>query len=158
MAAGFALYQSGIGWHSAMARSQGNLSSKANRTASLTSIVLCLFVPFRLTQKKAGTQQHDFAPKSYMRVCRLVIYMLALLLSWNTCCVGLVQQSLLPAKISGMLLGYHHLQSAYSFSMHAAAECYGAETWKIASRDFASLFQTPNSFTETRCALSVRKY
>lgn len=56
VAAGFTLYQGGIGWHSAMAMSQDNLSSKANRTARLPSPVLCLFAPFRLTQKKAGTQ------------------------------------------------------------------------------------------------------
>lgn len=73
------------------------------------------------------------------------------------CCTGLVQQSLLPAKIPWMLLGYHCLQSACSFSMHAAAGSYGAETWKIASRDLALLFQTPISFTEIRCVLCVRK-
>lgn len=84
--------------------------------------------------------------------------MLALLLSWNCCHEQYwVGSAALPAKVPQMLLGYHYLQSAYSLSVHAVAECYGAETWKIASRDLASLFQTPNSFTEIRCALCVRK-
>lgn len=73
------------------------------------------------------------------------------------CCTGLVQQPLLPVKIPRMLLGYHCLQSAYSLSVKAAAICYGAETWKIASRDLASFFQASNNFRETRGTLCVRK-
>lgn len=67
------------------------------------------------------------------------------------CSAGLVQQSENPTDVAGLPL------SASSFSVHAAAGSHGAETWKIASRDLAFLFQAPSSLTEVRCVLCVRK-
>jgi len=103
-------------------------------------------------------QQHDFAPKSYKWACSLVIYMLALLLPWNCCHVlyWVGSAVLASSKIPWMLLGYHCLQSVYSLSVHAAADCCRAEIWTVASSDLTSLFQIPSSFTEIRCALCVR--
>lgn len=114
-------------------------SSKVNRTARLSSPGLCLFCPL-----------HTPPEKCWHTASWLCAHTLQMGLQAPYLCAGSAAAlELLPCallgwfssqKIPRMLLGYHCLQSACSFSMHAAAGSYGAETWKIASRDLAFLF------------------
>lgn len=119
-------------------------SSKVNSTASLSSPGLCLFCPLQSPPEKCWHPA--------LMLCSRLTDRLAgsLCECWLCCCPAtfLLQQSCFQQKSH---------RCACSFPMHAAAGSCGAETWKIASRDLAFLFQAPSSFREIRCVLCVRK-
>lgn len=109
-------YQGGVGCHTAMARSQGHLPLKQTGLPGWLLLACAFFVPCRILQKNAGTQRHDFAPKSYKRACRLVKYVLALL-SWNCCRVlywvgsAVLASSKTPMGVAGLPLSTECVQS-----------------------------------------------
>lgn len=133
-------------------------SSKANRTARLTSSGLCLSCSLQAPSEKCW---HTTA-WLWARVLRRGLQACYL-------CAGFALLELLPCVILGGFSSPCFQQKSHgccwvttvyrvqTLSVHAAAECYGAETWKTASRDLAAFFQTSSSFTETRWALRVWK-
>lgn len=77
-----ALMPGWVGWPCAVAGSQGTFPLKQ---MGLPGVLLpcAFFCPLQAAPGKRWHAWHDFAPKSYKWACRLVIYILALLLSWN---------------------------------------------------------------------------
>lgn len=60
-------------------------SSKVNRTASPSSPVSCLFCPLQAPPEKCWHTAAWLVLTPYKQACRLLIYVLALLLPWNCC-------------------------------------------------------------------------
>lgn len=110
-------------------------SSKVNRTARLPSPVWCLFCRLRSPPDK---QQHDLVLTPSKRACRLLIYVQALLLPWNCCHVlSWVGAAVLASRENPT--GVAGLQSACSFSLHAAAGSCAADCFQ------GSCFPLPDS-------------
>lgn len=127
-------------------------SCTANKAARLTSTALCLFCPL---WDPPGKHWHATAWPCAQVLrrgswARSLSYWLCPPGPVALCRIGLAPQPLLPAKIPRMLLGYRSLQRACKLSVHAAAACDGAETWKSPSRDLPSCFQVPSSFIEIK--------
>lgn len=136
-----------------------HLSPRANGAARLSSVLRLFLSPSGCSRKMLAHMAWLCTQVLQMdlQACYLIFWLCCYPGTVTMCCRGLVQQSLLPAKIPLMALTYYCLQSVYGVSVHAAADCYRTETWKIASRDFASFLQNPNSFPEIRCALCYEK-
>lgn len=118
-------------------------SFKVNRTARLSSPGLCLFCPLQAPPEKFWHTASQLCAHALQTGSLQAPYLCA----GSAAALELLPCALLgwfsSQKIPRVLLGYHCLQSACSFSMHAAAGSCGAETWKIASRDLLSSSRLP---------------
>lgn len=151
VAAASVLYQGGEGWQCAMARSQGNLPLKQTGLPGCLLLACAFFCPLQAPPDKCWHTVPWLCARAW-QTC---------LQAPHVCAGSAAALELLPCALLGWFSTPCFQQKSHrcacSSSVHAAAGSCGAETWKIASRDLAFLLQDPNSFTETRCILCVRK-